>query len=193
MDTSHNANATSSNSLSQQPNDGNGGAAVAAVAAASHDFFAYLNNNSAGAATILERESFMQCKHCNRYYKSHQKLQEHVRKYCLKQKKFKCISCEYRSRRKDHVLRHSKRKHSELYARMRNDEESLYEIRPEDDNDDPTRFENDWGGADVDVTVALDAVGPFGFDFGGRDLTITAMPIMPESEDDDDDYDDDGE
>ncbi|XP_022226861.2 longitudinals lacking protein, isoforms H/M/V isoform X11 [Drosophila obscura] len=201
-------------------------------ATASHDdYYGYLNNNSSGtnantntnatnATTTtsssnqssslrasnpsagLSRDSFMQCKHCNRYYKSPQKLQEHVRKYCLKQKKYKCVSCEYRSRRKDHVLRHAKRKHCMLYEQARDDEESLYVIRNEDDmsNDEATGDgdgdgdgdaddgDNDGGGMDSDVAAALCEIN---FDFAGRDLTITAVP-MQESDEDDDDYDDDG-
>ncbi|XP_028897667.2 uncharacterized protein LOC105214505 [Zeugodacus cucurbitae] len=168
-----------------------------------NDLYGYLNNNSSGAASLLQRESFMQCKHCNRYYKSHQKLQEHVRKYCLKEKKYKCISCEYRSRRKDHVLRHAKRKHCELYAASRDNEESLYEIRTEEDGDDQARYEEhtvDYDGvydddAEVDVdpmpVSTLLGVGQFGFGLGSRDLTITAVPILQDSDDDDDDnYDD---
>ncbi|KAH8284950.1 hypothetical protein KR200_011417 [Drosophila serrata] len=141
----------------------------------------------------------MQCKHCNRYYKSHQKLQEHVRKYCLKQKKYKCVSCEYRSRRKDHVLRHAKRKHCMLYEQSRDDEESLYVIRNEDDlsneeedgdpDDNDADADADGGGMDSDVAAALCEIN---FDFAGRDLTITAVPALQESEEDDEDYDDDG-
>ncbi|KAH8401964.1 hypothetical protein KR009_008951 [Drosophila setifemur] len=141
----------------------------------------------------------MQCKHCNRYYKSPQKLQEHVRKYCLKQKKYKCVSCEYRSRRKDHVLRHAKRKHCMLYEQSRDDEESLYVIRNEDDlsNDeepedgdaDPEDADHDGGGMDSDVAAALCEIN---FDFAGRDLTITAVPALQESEEEDDDFDEDG-
>ncbi|KAL7736255.1 hypothetical protein ACLKA6_002931 [Drosophila palustris] len=155
-----------------------------------------------GNVNSLSRDSFMQCKHCNRYYKSHQKLQEHVRKYCLKQKKYKCVSCEYRSRRKDHVLRHAKRKHCMLYERLRNDEERLYLIRNEDDlsnddNDNDNDGDNDndndaedqeGGGIDSDVAAALCEIN---FDFAGRDLTITAVPILQESDEDDDDYDED--
>ncbi|KRJ98920.1 longitudinals lacking protein, isoforms H/M/V isoform X10 [Drosophila yakuba] len=162
------------------------------------------NTSNSGAVSSgggLPRDSFMQCKHCNRYYKSHQKLQEHVRKYCLKQKKYKCVSCEYRSRRKDHVLRHAKRKHCMLYEQSRDDEESLYVIRNEDDmsNDeeavdgddgDPDGDgDGDAGGMDSDVAAALCEIN---FDFAGRDLTITAVPVLQESEEDDEDYDDDG-
>ncbi|XP_037951052.1 uncharacterized protein LOC119681833 [Teleopsis dalmanni] len=143
----------------------------------------------------------MQCRHCNRFYKSHQKLQEHVRKYCLKQKKYKCVSCEYRSRRKDHVLRHAKRKHCELYANSKEDEESLYEIRNEDESDEQMRFETEslgtGSGSAINVQnlrgANLMSTEPFNFDFVSRDLTITAVPILQESDEDDDDYDDDGE
>ncbi|XP_017836853.1 longitudinals lacking protein, isoforms A/B/D/L isoform X9 [Drosophila busckii] len=154
---------------------------------------------AASSSSSLSRDSFMQCKHCNRYYKSHQKLQEHVRKYCLKQKKYKCISCEYRSRRKDHVLRHAKRKHCMLYERLRNDEESLYLIRNEDDqsNDDNEQdadvdgVEEDAEGGGMDSELAA-ALCEINFDLAGRDLTITAVPMLQESEEDDDDYDEDG-
>ncbi|XP_030388092.1 longitudinals lacking protein, isoforms A/B/D/L isoform X9 [Scaptodrosophila lebanonensis] len=183
-----------------------------------NDYYGYLNNNNTnatsssnngntrsgkqpGALTVgagVSRDAFMQCKHCNRYYKSHQKLQEHVRKYCLKQKKYKCVSCEYRSRRKDHVLRHAKRKHCLLYERARDDEESLYVIRNEDDmsNDEAdgdgdvdADADPDTGGIDSDVAAALCEIN---FDFASRDLTITAVPMLQESDEDDDDYDDDG-
>ncbi|XP_068146142.1 longitudinals lacking protein, isoforms H/M/V isoform X10 [Drosophila tropicalis] len=156
----------------------------------------HIDNDNAGMASVSggnpSRDSFMQCKHCKRYYKSHQKLQEHVRKYCLKQKKYKCVSCEYRSRRKDHVLRHAKRKHCLLYERARDDEESLYVIRNEDvlSNDEEAtgdgEAEADADGIDSDVAAALCEIK---FEFAGRDLTITAVPCKQES-DDDDDYDD---
>ncbi|KQS62923.1 longitudinals lacking protein, isoforms H/M/V isoform X8 [Drosophila erecta] len=155
-------------------------------------------SSGGGGGGGLSRDSFMQCKHCNRYYKSHQKLQEHVRKYCLKQKKYKCVSCEYRSRRKDHVLRHAKRKHCMLYEQSRDDEESLYVIRNEDDmsndeeavdGEDGDPDDGDAGGMDSDVAAALCEIN---FDFAGRDLTITAVPVLQESEEEDEDYDDDG-
>ncbi|XP_017021995.1 longitudinals lacking protein, isoforms H/M/V isoform X9 [Drosophila kikkawai] len=193
---------------------------------AGDEFYSYLlNNNNNNSTTItqvnttassnhaavrganpsgagLSRDTFMQCKHCNRYYKSHQKLQEHVRKYCLKQKKYKCVSCEYRSRRKDHVLRHAKRKHCMLYEKSLDAEESLYVIRNEDDlsneeedgdlddNDADADADADGGGMDSDVAAALCEIN---FEFAGRDLTITAVPALKEDdEEDDEDYDDDG-
>ncbi|XP_061388711.1 uncharacterized protein LOC133323828 [Musca vetustissima] len=203
--TSHNNNNNNGdNSNEQSPNNSN------------NDLFhsyGYLNNNTAAASNLLERDDYMQCKHCKRFYKSMQKLQEHVRKYCLKEKKYKCVSCEYRSRRKDHVLRHAKRKHCELYEQYRDDEDALFVIRTEDDGEDGAM------GARYDTDVDYDAMEDYlvpsvtmgigsgsvvsgnggggnnmeamGFKFGCRDLTITAVPIMQESEDDDDDYDED--
>uniref|UniRef100_A0A1B0B078 C2H2-type domain-containing protein n=1 Tax=Glossina palpalis gambiensis TaxID=67801 RepID=A0A1B0B078_9MUSC len=163
-------------------------------------------------SNALERDAYMQCKHCKRFYKSVQKLQEHVRKYCLKEKKYKCVSCEYRSRRKDHVLRHAKRKHCELYEQYRDDEECLFVIRNEDESDerDGVRYDHDNDFAN-DILIPAISLGTgtsnlsssslmpattmreLGFDFGSRDLTITAVPILQESEEDDDDYDEDAE
>ncbi|XP_075169647.1 longitudinals lacking isoform X9 [Haematobia irritans] len=173
-----------------------------------------------GVTSLLERDDYMQCKHCKRFYKSMQKLQEHVRKYCLKEKKYKCVSCEYRSRRKDHVLRHAKRKHCDLYEQYREDEEALFVIRTEEDGDDQMggRYDTDMdydepmndylvpsislglgssggscsgngGGVGGGSLSNLDS--SVGFKFGCRDLTITAVPIMQDSEEDDDDYDED--
>uniref|UniRef100_A0A1B0AHQ2 C2H2-type domain-containing protein n=1 Tax=Glossina pallidipes TaxID=7398 RepID=A0A1B0AHQ2_GLOPL len=141
-----------------------------------------------------------------------EELQEHVRKYCLKEKKYKCVSCEYRSRRKDHVLRHAKRKHCELYEQYRDDEECLFVIRNEDESDerDGGRYDHDNDFAN-DILIPAISLGTgtsnlsssslmpattmreLGFDFGSRDLTITAVPILQESEEDDDDYDEDAE
>lgn len=179
--------------------------------------------STVGLTNLLEREDYMQCKHCKRFYKSVQKLQEHVRKYCLKEKKYKCVSCEYRSRRKDHVLRHAKRKHCDLYEQYRDDEEALFVIRTEEDGDEHMmgRYENDMdydgpddylipsvtmgigsanavagnggmlGGADVGGRGGGNSMHSMGFKFGSRDLTITAVPVLQESDEDDDDYDDD--
>lgn len=175
---------------------------------------------SGATTSILERDDYMQCKHCKRFYKSMQKLQEHVRKYCLKEKKYKCVSCEYRSRRKDHVLRHAKRKHCELYEQFREEEESLFVIRTEEESDDHLgRYDVDMDydgpnddyliptvsmgigsgscsivdGGGIGTSVAASTMQAMGFKFGSRDLTITAVPVLQESEEDDDDYDDDGE
>lgn len=180
-----------------------------------------LINALAGSGSIMEHDDYMQCKHCKRFYKSVQKLQEHVRKYCLKEKKYKCVSCEYRSRRKDHVLRHAKRKHCELYEQYREDEENLFVIRAEEegsyeadiDYDGPNEdylipavtmgIGSGFGGLDGNSSggllgsgvpsAAASTMQAMGFKFGSRDLVITAVPVLRESEEDDDDYDEDGE
>ncbi|XP_017959268.1 longitudinals lacking protein, isoforms H/M/V isoform X8 [Drosophila navojoa] len=199
----NNSNSNNNNNNSSSNNNNSSSTHIHVTASASNASAASSNVLRPGHASSQSRDSFMQCKHCNRYYKSHQKLQEHVRKYCLKQKKYKCVSCEYRSRRKDHVLRHAKRKHCMLYERLRHDEESLYLIRNEDDqsnddndndndgdNDNDNEVEDaDGGGMDSDVAAALCEIN---FDFAGRDLTITAVPMLQESDEDDDDYDEDG-
>lgn len=64
---------------------------------------------------------------------------------------------------------------------MSNDEEAV-------DGDDGDPEDGDPGGMD-DVAAALCEIN---FDFAGRDLTITAVPALQESEEDDEDYDDDG-
>ncbi|XP_037811815.1 kinesin-related protein 6-like [Lucilia sericata] len=178
-----------------------------------------LINALAGGPSILERGDYMQCKHCKRFYKSVQKLQEHVRKYCLKEKKYKCVSCEYRSRRKDHVLRHARRKHSDLYEQYRDDEENLFVIRTEEEGS--YEADVDYEGPNEDYLIPAVSMGigssggsmgfeghsssvgipsaaastmqSMGFKFGSRDLIITAVPVLQESEEDDDDYDEDGE
>lgn len=209
------------------PNNGNDAAGGSAIASGGSILINALSGgNAGGGVNLLERDDYMQCKHCKRFYKSMHKLQEHVRKYCLKEKKYKCVCCEYRSRRKDHVLRHAKRKHCDLYEQYRDDEEALFVIRTEEDADDQmsaSRYDTDMdydgpmadGGylvPSISMGIAssggsrgsggslsghggvgdndnrMDAVG---FKFGCRDLTITAVPVMQESEEDDDDYDED--
>lgn len=53
----------------------------------------------------------VQCPKCKRVYPSREKVRQHIRKYCLKEKKFQCIFCQYRSKRKDHIVRHTERMH----------------------------------------------------------------------------------
>uniref|UniRef100_A0A1I8NA07 Uncharacterized protein n=1 Tax=Musca domestica TaxID=7370 RepID=A0A1I8NA07_MUSDO len=209
---------SNANNLNSNPNGGAAAAAaLAGLNASGSILINALSGGGGGASNLMERDDYMQCKHCKRFYKSVQKLQEHVRKYCLKEKKYKCVSCEYRSRRKDHVLRHAKRKHCDLYEQYRDDEDALFVIRTEDDGDDQMggRYDTD---VDYDATMedylvpsvtmgigsgsVLSGNGggsgsgnnmdtSMGFKFGCRDLTITAVPIMQESDDDDDDYDED--
>lgn len=60
-----------------------------------------------------------QCPHCHRYYETEPKLKAHIQKYCLKEKKYKCFYCNYRSKRRDHIRRHMLKVHaSETNARI---------------------------------------------------------------------------
>lgn len=52
-----------------------------------------------------------QCPHCHRFYDTSAKLKAHIQKYCLKEKKYKCFYCVYRSKRRDHIRRHMHRVH----------------------------------------------------------------------------------
>lgn len=53
-----------------------------------------------------------QCPHCRRIYANAEAVERHIKKYCLKEKRFGCIFCQYRSKRKDHIVRHTKRVHN---------------------------------------------------------------------------------
>lgn len=55
--------------------------------------------------------SISQCPHCHRFYNTKLKLKSHIQKYCLKEKKYKCFYCSYRSKRRDHIRRHMVRVH----------------------------------------------------------------------------------
>lgn len=55
-----------------------------------------------------------QCPHCHRFYNTKLKLKAHIQKYCLKEKKYKCFYCSYRSKRRDHIRRHMVRVHATL-------------------------------------------------------------------------------
>lgn len=54
----------------------------------------------------------VQCKLCFRFYETPTKLMHHVQKYCLKEKKYKCFYCSYRSKRRDHIRRHMNKLHT---------------------------------------------------------------------------------
>ncbi|XP_053683025.1 longitudinals lacking protein, isoforms A/B/D/L isoform X3 [Sabethes cyaneus] len=59
------------------------------------------------------------CSNCKRVYPSREKLQHHIKKYCLKEKKYQCMFCQYRSKRKDHIVRHTDRMHpSQMQAKL---------------------------------------------------------------------------
>ena len=67
------------------------------------------NNNSAPMPTVTANGS--QCPYCRRVYADAVAVNRHIKKYCLKEKRFGCIFCQYRSKRKDHIVRHSIRVH----------------------------------------------------------------------------------
>lgn len=58
--------------------------------------------------------AYPQCPHCRRNYVDSRAVNRHIKKYCLKEKRFGCIFCQYRSKRKDHIIRHSIRVHDKL-------------------------------------------------------------------------------
>lgn len=66
-------------------------------------------NNSNPVPTITHNGS--QCPYCRRVYADATAVNRHIKKYCLKEKRFGCIFCQYRSKRKDHIVRHSIRVH----------------------------------------------------------------------------------
>lgn len=61
-----------------------------------------------------QHSTMPQCPHCHRYYETEPKLKAHIQKYCLKEKKYKCFYCSYRSKRRDHIRRHMIRVHAVL-------------------------------------------------------------------------------
>lgn len=66
-------------------------------------------SNSNPVPTITHNGS--QCPYCRRVYADATAVNRHIKKYCLKEKRFGCIFCQYRSKRKDHIVRHSIRVH----------------------------------------------------------------------------------
>lgn len=65
--------------------------------------------NSNPVPTVTNNGS--QCPYCRRVYADSTAVNRHIKKYCLKEKRFGCIFCQYRSKRKDHIVRHSIRVH----------------------------------------------------------------------------------
>lgn len=110
----------------------------------------------------LTANSALQCHGCLRYYQNAVKLNEHIKKYCTKEKKYKCLYCEYKSRRRDHILRHATRKHPKefemldsngtgvhsLIVDMKKKQEAKVHnnnnIDPENDNDSYDEFDDDY-------------------------------------------------
>lgn len=67
------------------------------------------SNPNRNLATVTTNGS--QCPYCRRVYADSTAVNRHIKKYCLKEKRFGCIFCQYRSKRKDHIVRHSIRVH----------------------------------------------------------------------------------
>lgn len=59
----------------------------------------------------INNSSGTQCPYCRRVYADALAVNRHIKKYCLKEKRFQCTFCQYRSKRKDHIVRHSIRVH----------------------------------------------------------------------------------
>lgn len=76
----------------------------------------------------------LQCPNCLRMYKTPAKLKAHMKKYCLKEKKYPCFFCEYRSKRRDHIRRHMASIHAEQLVRRQKEGLSM-EIKELDDKD----------------------------------------------------------
>lgn len=69
------------------------------------------NNNSTTNSLVRASNTGSQCPYCRRVYADSIAVNRHIKKYCLKEKRFGCIFCQYRSKRKDHIVRHSIRVH----------------------------------------------------------------------------------
>lgn len=65
---------------------------------------------------MQNRDTPAQCPYCKRVYANEQKVQTHIKKYCLKEKKYRCMFCPYRSKRRDHIIRHAAKVHENLVA-----------------------------------------------------------------------------
>lgn len=73
-----------------------------------------LNNSSSSQGppiAITNSANGSQCPYCRRIYADADAVTRHIKKYCLKEKRFGCIFCQYRSKRKDHIVRHTIRVH----------------------------------------------------------------------------------
>jgi hypothetical protein len=69
------------------------------------------NNSSNNNSQSVPTNNGSQCPHCRRVYPDDDAVTRHIKKYCLKEKRFGCIFCQYRSKRKDHIVRHTIRVH----------------------------------------------------------------------------------
>ncbi|XP_063697882.1 zinc finger protein ZFP2-like [Culicoides brevitarsis] len=81
-----------------------------------HSAFSILQTLLNTGNALQNRDVPAQCPYCKRVYANSQKVQAHIKKYCLKEKKYKCMFCAYRSKRRDHIIRHAARVHETLVA-----------------------------------------------------------------------------
>lgn len=79
----------------------------------------------------------LQCPNCLRMYKTPAKLRAHMKKYCLKEKKYPCFFCDYRSKRRDHIRRHMASIHAEQLVKRQKAGLSM-EIVDSGDRSEPT-------------------------------------------------------
>lgn len=82
----------------------------------------------------------LQCPNCLRMYKTPAKLKAHMKKYCLKEKKYPCFFCEYRSKRRDHIRRHMASIHAEQLVRRQKDGLPM-EIKELDDKENSDKID----------------------------------------------------
>lgn len=118
----------------------------------------------------------LQCPNCLRMYKTPAKLKAHMKKYCLKEKKYPCFFCDYRSKRRDHIRRHMASIHAEKLLRRQKAGLSM-EIKETDDKDNMNNTS----------TAALMARG------NTIDIIKTPAKAGDALEENDDDFDDDYE
>lgn len=79
------------------------------------DSFEYPLGNASSTGVggdLVGGANMPQCPHCHRFYETRLKLKAHIQKYCLKEKKYKCMFCIYRSKRRDHIRRHMLKVHA---------------------------------------------------------------------------------
>lgn len=118
----------------------------------------------------------LQCPNCLRMYKTPAKLKAHMKKYCLKEKKYPCFFCDYRSKRRDHIRRHMASIHAEKLLKRQKDGLSM-DIKEIEDKDSS----NNTGAAAVMVRERT------------SDPTKASAKTIDAMEENDDDFDDDYE
>lgn len=82
--------------------------------------------------TVINTADELQCPNCLRMYKTPAKLKAHMKKYCLKEKKYPCFFCEYRSKRRDHIRRHMASIHADQLLKRQKDGLSMEIVESDD-------------------------------------------------------------